>query len=103
MSTAYLEFTAYCVRGSLLRRVAEAVADSADGLDAVAGFAELSAEGFDVDVDGAFEDDGILADGDVHELRAGEGAAGLAEQAFQEAKLGGGEDQLLAIERGQVP
>ena len=47
------------------------------------GFAELAAEGFDVHVDGAFEDDGVFADGGVHELGAGEGAAGLAEQAFQ--------------------
>jgi hypothetical protein len=86
----------------LLRVIAEAVADAADGLDAVAGLAEFAAEGFDVDVDGALEDDGVFADGGVHELGAGEGAAGLAKQTFQEAKLRRRQLHLLALGQGQV-
>ncbi len=71
----------------LLRRAfTEAVSDAANGLDEI-GVAELAAERLDVYVDGAFQNDGPVANGGVHELMARERASRLAEQAFQQAEL----------------
>src|ERR1700734_2864861 len=65
----------------------EAVADAADRFDQV-GVAELAPQRLDVDVDGPFQHDRSLSDGAVHQLMAGEGPSGLANQAFQHAELG---------------
>ena len=48
--------------------LSEAIADAADGFDAVGRIAELAAQGLDVHVDGALQDDGAVADGGVHEV-----------------------------------
>ena len=57
-------------------------------------------QALDVNVDRALQDDRVLADGGVHQLEPGERTAGLAEQDFQQAKLGRGQRQLLvAIKR----
>ena len=77
----------------------EPIADAADGLDEVGGIAQLLAQALDVDVDRPLQDHGVLADGGVHQLEAGERPARLPEQHLQQAKLGRGQRQLLvAIE-----
>ena len=46
----------------------ESIADAADGLDEVGGVAQLLPQALDVDVDRPLQDDGVLADGGVHQL-----------------------------------
>ena len=77
----------------------ESIADAADGLDEVGGVAELLAQALDVDVDRPLQDHGVLADGGVHQLEAGEGPARLAEEHFEQAELGRGQRQLLVAVR----
>ncbi len=76
-------------RGSRLDqpRLAEAVADAANGLDEVGALAELLAEALDVDVDGALQHHGVLADGRIHQFMASERPTGLTEQGLQQAEL----------------
>src|SRR5262245_31838847 len=69
--------------------LAEAIADTADGLNELAGRLELAAQRLHVNVDRAFQHDRPFANGGVHQLCAGESAAGLAEQGFQETEFGG--------------
>src|SRR4051812_18643719 len=73
-----------CCRACLaLRRCfipfAPLVAEAADGFDAVAGLAELAADGGNVHVDGAIEDGHFVADGGVDDLLAREHASGAGD------------------------
>src|SRR5262245_56372952 len=61
-------------------RLVEAIADAAHGFNELAGLAQFLPQALDVHVDRPFEDDGILADGRVHQLVAREGPSGLADQ-----------------------
>ena len=81
-------------------RLVEPITDAADGFDELAGVAELLPQALDVDVDRAFQHDRVLADGGVHQLEPSERAARLADQDFQQAKLGRRQRELVvAIER----
>ena len=76
------------------------ITDAADGFDEVAGVTKLLPQAFNVNVDGALEDDCILTDGRVHELESGKGPAGLAEHDLEQAKLGRREQQFgFSVER----
>src|SRR5579863_2193188 len=78
----------------------EAVAKAADGAneEGVGGIGfDFVAQAEDVDVDGAVGDGAVLAPYGVEELLAAEDDAGAAHQVFEEAELGGGEEEFLAI------
>src|SRR4051794_10592491 len=74
----------------------EAIADAADGFDEFLFAAQFAAQGFDVDVNGPFQDDGPLADGHIHELGSGKSSSRLAQHAFEQAKFRGGQVQVHA-------
>src|SRR4051812_36286995 len=58
--------------------VSELIPEAADGLDAVGGVAEFSADRGDVNVDRAVEDVGIAAEGGVDDVVARQDTPGLA-------------------------
>src|SRR5947209_3265252 len=82
-----------------LSTLAEPIADAADRLDEVSR-PELAAQGLDVDIDRAVQDDGPLADGRVHQLCPREGAARLTEQALQQAELRRRQVEFSALDGG---
>ena len=75
----------------------EAVADAANRFQEIAGLAQLAAQGFDVYVDGALEDDRAFADGGIHELGPAEGTPRLTQHALQQAKLRRRQLDVLAV------
>ena len=86
--------------------LAEAVADAADGFDQLAGAAglcQLLPQRFDVNVDGALQHHGAVADGSLHQLLAAERPPRLTDEAFQQAELGRSQVERLIVEGDAVP
>src|SRR5262249_8659378 len=87
--------------GLLVAAFAEAVTDASDGLDQVGDF-QFAPKRFDVNVDGAFQDNRSIADGGVHELMPREGPARLAQHAFEQPELRWRQLQFTAFHEGAM-
>ena len=82
---------------------AEAEADAAHGLEVVrvlGRLAELAAQPADVDVERLGGAEPVLVPHAVHQLLAGDDAAGVADELGEQVELLARERELLAVERG---
>src|SRR5262249_7821287 len=80
----------------------EAIADAAHRLNVI-DRSELSSQSFYMHINGAFQDNGAIADGSIHELMPCERPARLTQHAFEEPELRRRQFDILSIHLHSVP